>query len=156
MNKWDKRFTDLAMHVAGWSKDPSTQVGAVIVGPDKEVLSVGYNGFPRGMNDSEERLNDRPLKYALTVHAERNAILNAARYGISLKGSTLYVIATSGGKYWGGAPCQACSIEVAQAGISQVVAPTPHGMPDRWRASCHEGAEVLRECGIIYREFEYA
>ena len=68
VNKWDFRFLDMAKLVASWSKDPSTQTGAVIVAPRKNIIGVGFNGFPRGMYDSPERLNDRPEKYSRTIH----------------------------------------------------------------------------------------
>ena len=84
--KWDKRFLALASHIAGWSKDPSTQVGCVVVGPDREIRSTGFNGFPRGIEDSIARLENRELKYPLICHAEENAIMHATRIGISLKG----------------------------------------------------------------------
>ena len=73
--KWDKRFLALAEHIARWSKDPSTKIGAVIVDPNKRVVSLGYNCFPRGVEDSEERLENREVKYKIIVHCERNALL---------------------------------------------------------------------------------
>ena len=82
--KWDRRFLDLASHICGWSKDPSTKVGCVVVGEDREIRSTGFNGFPRGIEDSMERLDDRELKYPLICHAEENAIMHAARFGSSL------------------------------------------------------------------------
>lgn len=152
---WHHRFVDLALLVGGWSKDPSTQVGAVLIGPELEVLSVGYNGFPRGIEDTYERLHDRPLKYRLIVHAEQNAILNAARRNIPIRGSTLYVIASSGGKLWGGAPCERCAVEVVQAGIAQVVTPMTMDMPESWVESCKHGEAILKEAGVGYNEFRY-
>jgi dCMP deaminase len=157
IDKWDKRFIDLAKHINTWSKDPSTRVGAVLVGPDREILSVGYNGFPRGIADTPERLNDRPTKYELVVHAEINAIMNAARQGICTHGSTMYVIATSvvTGEDWGGAPCIRCAVETIQAGISRVCVPKPINMPSSWVESCEKGYRVLQESGVEYREFEW-
>lgn len=109
--KWRKRFLALAEHVSTWSRDPSTKVGAVIVNDDRQVLSLGFNGFPRGVADKEERYNDRPIKYKLIVHAEANAILNATgpihRY-------TLYTT-----KF----PCSECTKLIIQAGISEIVIP---------------------------------
>ncbi len=87
-DKWDDRFLNLAKFVAEWSKDPSTKVGAVIVRPDRTVASVGYNGFPRGVLDHVDRYSDRDTKYAMVVHAENNALINARQ---SLEGCTLYV-----------------------------------------------------------------
>jgi dCMP deaminase len=144
--------------VAQKSKDPSTKVGAVIVGPDHEIRSTGYNGFPRGaaddLSNSElvwraltptEKQNvvkarlERPLKYAWVVHAEQNAIVNAARIGTSTKGCCLYVNAMP--------PCQDCSKLIVQAGISMVVLCYKE-IPERWRASCDIGNEILCECGV--------
>ena len=61
-SKWDLRFLELANHISSWSKDPSTKVGCIIVGADREIRSTGFNGFPRGIDDSEERLTDREEK----------------------------------------------------------------------------------------------
>lgn len=89
-NLWHKRFLDLADYISAWSKDPSTKVGAVIVDPStKRVLGLGYNGFPQKVADTQERLNDRTLKYPLMVHAEANAVHAAGKQ--NLKGSFLYV-----------------------------------------------------------------
>ena len=109
--KWDERFLTLASDVAGWSKDPSTQVGAVIVDTECRVLSLGYNGFPRGIDDSVERLGNRETKYSLIVHAEANAILNAPASSV-LEGATIYVTH---------APCAECAKTIIQAGIERVV-----------------------------------
>src|SRR6056297_1129882 len=92
MNKWDERFLDMAELVATWSKDPSTKIGAVCVEPQsKRILSMGYNGFPRGIADLDWRYEDKEVKYSLVVHAEANAIYNATSNGVSLEGSTIYV-----------------------------------------------------------------
>lgn len=152
MTNWDKRFIDLAHHIAMWSKDPSTKVGAVIVGEDRQILSIGYNGFPRGIEDSEYRLNDRPTKYKIVVHAEMNAILNAARSNIPIKGSTLYVIADSQGRTWGGPPCTRCTVEVIQAGIAHIVVPSPTGVPESWTTDLDYAKSLLMEAKIDYRE----
>jgi dCMP deaminase len=108
-SKWDLRFLQLAAHVAGWSKDPSTKVGAVIA-DGKHVVSLGYNGFPATTEDRDEWLSDRPTKYEMVVHAEMNAILNARQ---SVRGLTLYVSPLS--------PCSECVKLIAASGISRVV-----------------------------------
>ncbi|CAC9531036.1 dCMP deaminase (EC 3.5.4.12) [uncultured Gammaproteobacteria bacterium] len=113
LNKWDERYLSLAKEIATWSKDPSTQVGAVIVGSKKEVLSQGFNGFPRNINDSDERYNDRKTKYKFVVHAEMNAIYNATYSGTSLDGATLYV--------YGLPICSECAKGIIQVGIKKVV-----------------------------------
>jgi len=74
ITKWDRRFLEMARLVSSWSKDPSTKVGSVVVRPDKTVASVGFNGFPRGVADTEARLCDRGEKLDLIVHAEINAL----------------------------------------------------------------------------------
>lgn len=113
--KWTKRFMALAEHIAGWSKDPSTKVGAVIVGKGhegKKVLGIGFNGFPRGVDDSEWRYQARPVKYSLVVHSEANAILDAS--GRQLHGCALITT-----KF----PCSACAKLIIQAGIATVICP---------------------------------
>ena len=87
--KWDFRFIELAKHISLWSKDPSTKVGCVVVGEDREIRSTGFNGFPRGIDDDEDRLTNREKKYPLICHAEENAIMHAARIGVSLKTALL-------------------------------------------------------------------
>lgn len=88
--RWDNHFLGMALYHSKLSKDPSTRVGSVIIGPDREILSAGFNGFPRGIADTHERLHDRDMKLKLVVHAEMNALLAAARTGMRLKGCTLY------------------------------------------------------------------
>jgi len=77
MNKWDKRFMELADHISSWSYDPNTKVGCVIVDDRNRILSVGYNGFPRGVIDAPYRYQDRPTKHLFVAHAERNALDNS-------------------------------------------------------------------------------
>lgn len=108
--KWDKRFLRLAREISSWSKDPSTKVGAVIVDDNNRIISVGYNGFPQGVEDSEERLLDRQKKYDIIVHGEMNAILFANK---SLVGCTLYT--------WPFEPCSKCAGVIIQSGIKRVV-----------------------------------
>ncbi len=151
--RWDRHFLRLALDHARMSKDPSTVVGAVIVGPDREVRSAGFNGLPRGIADTEERLNNRPLKLMLTVHAEMNAVLAAARIGTPVKGCTLYVTAADHvGGVWGGPPCTRCTVEIIQAGIAEIVAYSSAAIPDRWKADIENARGLLAEAGIVYRE----
>ena len=89
--KWIKRYFEIARTVSTWSKDPSSKIGAVIIGDNGQIISQGYNGFPRGVNDAEERYNNRELKYKMVVHAELNAILNALYNGSSVKGASIFV-----------------------------------------------------------------
>jgi len=113
LNKWDLRYLKLAEEVASWSKDPSTQIGAIAVGNKGQVLSQGYNGFPRGILDKEAYYLDRETKYKYVVHAEMNVIYNATYNGVSLDGATMYVT---------GLPvCSDCAKGIIQVGISRVV-----------------------------------
>lgn len=122
--KWDGRFLELANHISEWSKDPSKKVGAVIVDENRRVVSLGYNGFPRGVDDTKkERYENRETKYKFVVHAERNALDNAP---LMVDGCTLYVNLL---------PCHECAKSVIQRGIRRVVAPTPKNIgenPYNW------------------------
>ncbi len=154
-HKWDMRFLELAKMVASWSKDPSTKVGAVIVGPDMEIRSTGINGFPRGVEDTEARLTNREEKLSLVVHAEMNAILNAVRFGIQLKGCTMYVAATDqSGAVWGGPPCTRCTVEVLQSGIATIVSYPKKFAPSRWHASLAAAESLLEEVGVKFIEVQ--
>jgi len=153
--RWDRHFIKRCLCVSEMSKDPSTRVGAVIVDGDGVQRADGYNGFPRGILDTQERLNDRDMKLRLVVHAERNALLNAARIGTAVKGCTLYLAATdSSGAIWGGSPCTACVIEVLQAGIARVVSPPMKNTPTRWRDDLLFARGLLNEAGVSYEEVE--
>jgi dCMP deaminase len=142
MADWDARFTRLALHIASWSKDPSTKVGCVVVGPDREIRSTGFNGFPRGIEDTAARLNDREQKYPLVCHAEENAIMHAARIGVSLKGCIAYVT-------W--PPCTRCARSLIQAGISQVAYPAGLEIPERWAEDFAISGAMLQEAGLVTR-----
>ncbi len=156
MNSWDQHFVDMCLFVGNKSKDPSTKVGSVIVGPDNEIRGTGYNGFPRGIKDYDYRLNDRELKIKLVVHAEMNAILAAARVGIPVKGCTMYVLAkdVKTGKTWGGSPCTRCTVEMIQAGITEVRVPVPKSIPERWKDDLDLAQSILIEAGVRYVELE--
>lgn len=143
--KWDTRFVELAMHIANWSKDPSTKVGCVVVGEDREIRSTGFNGFPRGIRDDEERLLDREQKYPLICHAEENAIMHAARIGVSLKGSTAYVT-------W--PPCSRCARSLIQSGIKEIIYPTPGEIPERWIEDFNISNGMISEAGVIVRTID--
>ena len=138
--KWDIRFIELARHISQWSKDPSTQVGCVVVGPDREIRSTGFNGFPRGVED-DGRLEDREKKYPIICHAEENAIMHAARIGLALKGCTAYVT-------W--PPCTRCARSLIQAGIVRVVVPEVE-LPERWIADFDMSRSLLKEAGVAFR-----
>ena len=109
MIDWRQRYLLLAEHVAQWSKDPSTKVGCVLVNSDGIIVGTGYNGFPRGVKDTPERLLDRPTKYKMTIHAEVNAVLNASA---SVKGATAFCTHP---------PCSSCLGVLIQAGVIGVI-----------------------------------
>ena len=142
---WDEYFLSIAAVTASKSKDPSTKVGAVIVRPDRTIVSVGYNGFPRGVADTPERLNDRPTKYSLVVHAEMNAILSARE---SLNKCTLYTVPFM--------PCDRCFVHVIQAGIKRVCFPkaTPE-QEQRWGEAFNRVLLLAEEANIEMMEFSY-
>ena len=133
--KWDTRFIDLADYVAQWSRDPSTQVGAVIVRTDKTVASLGFNGFPRGVEDTDERYNNRETKYKFVCHAEANAILTAQE---NLQGCTIYTSPIY--------PCNECAKMIIQSGISRVVTRQP--INERWNESNSFAAIMFHESKI--------
>ena len=111
--KWHKKFLDMVDLVSTWSRDPSTKVGAVIVDKQNNVRSVGYNGFPRNVDDNKmERWEDRPTKYKFVEHAERNAIYAAARHGTPIEGCKMYL---------GWYPCADCARAIIQVGIKRVI-----------------------------------
>jgi dCMP deaminase len=141
MNEWDDRFFDLADMVGSWSKDPSTKVGAVIIRPDRTIASVGYNGFPRGVDDSPEIYEDRPTKYMRIVHAEANAILSARE---PLHGYTLYVTPLH--------PCATCSGLIIQAGIKVVnySMSKQNIRNEAWQQHYEQMTEMFLQAGIRY------
>ena len=139
MADWNERFLNLATHISQWSKDPSTKVGCVVVGPDHEIRSTGFNGLPRGIEDKDERLNNREIKYPMICHAEENAIMHAARIGISLKECTAYVT-------W--PPCTRCARSLIQAGIRTVIYPKNTEIPDRWASDFELSMDMFKEAGI--------
>lgn len=133
------KFANIAREIAQLSKDPSTKVAAIILGPGMEIRATGWNGFPRGVADTEERLNDRPTKYQFVAHAEANAIANAARSGVSTDGCTLLVTALH--------PCNDCAKLIIQSGIKKVYAPLPE-IDGRWADSFEIASTMFREAGV--------
>ncbi len=138
MNKWDQRFLGLAAHVAQWSKDPSTQVGAVIVDEKNRVVSLGFNGFPRGV---EDRDMPREQKLLRTIHAEVNALLFARQ---DVEGCTMYVTHP---------PCAQCAAKIVQAGIRCVVwdKVSPEFF-DRWADDINAALAIYDEADMEYKE----
>lgn len=139
--KWDRRFMEMAQTISTWSKDPSSKIGAVVVNDEKRILATGYNGFPRGIEDSEERLNNRDEKYPRIIHAEMNALMNALYNGVSVKGCTLYV--------YGLPICPDCTKCVIQAGIKRVVIPTFKTEKGEWEKIWLERSlPMFKESGV--------
>ena len=140
---WTDYFLNIAEQVKLKSKDESTQIGAVVVGLDNEVLSTGYNSFPRGLDDSKQERQERPEKYFWFEHAERNAIYNAARIGVSLKNSTIYLTS--------GIPCMDCARGIVNSGIKTVyckeVCTTKN--KEKWEESQKKSLQLLLECGVV-------
>ena len=132
--KWDNRFLELAKVVGSWSKDPSTQVGAVIVDENNRIVSVGYNGFPRGVEDNH-RLLERQEKYDIIVHAEANALMFANK---SVEKCTLYT--------WPFQPCSRCAGLIIQSGINRVVSVVQQ--EDRWKKNFTLARQLFDESGI--------
>lgn len=137
---WDRFYMGMAQYVASKSKDPSTKVGAVLT-KDNRLISAGYNGFARQIEDTHERLHNRDLKYMLTIHAEENAEKFARE---SLEGATLYT--------WPFMTCTRCASRMAQAGVVRHVAPHVSVMPvdvqDRWKVDLELAEGIHAETGI--------
>jgi len=137
-DKWQARFIDLAKEIASWSKDSGTQVGSVIVRPDRTICSVGFNGFPRGVKDSQEAIENRDAKLLRTIHAELNAILSSKE---SLVGYSLFV--------WPFQPCANCAAAIIQSGITEVYCPyNDHLAHERWSESFRAALQMFDEAGV--------
>jgi dCMP deaminase len=141
--KWDLRFIELANHVSSWSKDPSTKVGAVIVTEDRRVLSMGYNGFPRGCPDREEDYANREVKLKLVSHAERNALDNV---DVSVRGCTLYTTHF---------PCNECAKSIVQKGITRVVSPFIDNDDYHTKFHTSETKHMFRYAGVVINFYTY-
>ena len=138
VSHWDSRFMRIAKEVQSWSKDPSTKCGCVLV-HDRRIISTGYNGLPASLSDSLDRYQNREFKLATIIHAEKNAIFNAAKNGASTEGATAYVT-------W--PPCSQCASALIQAGVSKVVCPDPKTGPERWVSNFLLANDLLYEAGV--------
>lgn len=144
--KWKVHYLQQARLVAELSKDRSTKCGCVIVGMRRNVLTTGYNGMCRGMDDNVEERHERPQKYAYFEHSERNAVYNAAYEGVRLAGSVAFVT---------GPPCVDCTRAMIQSGVVAVIIPEHHNFKeqekvDRWRESCQIAFDHMEECGVMF------
>ena len=145
MNKWDRRFFDLAKTYSMWSKDPSRKIGAIAIDPTKKIIiSHGYNGFPRGIADTDDRLRVREEKYKYVVHAEMNVIYNASYSGVSLNDSHIYV--------YGLPVCSECAKGIIQVGVKHVhiLVPIENDIPTIWADHWIKTKEMFDETGVQY------
>jgi len=144
MTKWDTRFLGLAAHISAWSKDPSSQVGAVITDGNR-IVSLGYNGFAAGVEDRPERLGDRECKLNLTIHAEENAMIFAKR---DLSGCTVYVTHP---------PCPRCASKLIQEEVKRIVYIAPsEDFLSRWADDLRLSAEMYQEAGVEVSSYALA
>lgn len=145
--KWHRRFLEVARLISTWSKDPSTKTGCVVVDRNRAIVSVGYNGFARGVVDSAERYDDRETKYRFVVHCDTNAIYSAANRGVSLQGCTMYLT---------GPPCNECMKGIVQSGIDAVVWPEDNpferdeSVRARWAAQIEAAEDMADEAGVAF------
>ncbi|MEK7072801.1 MAG: deaminase [Patescibacteria group bacterium] len=141
---WDQLFMTMVYLVATKSKDESTHIGAVVIGPDKEVRSTGYNSFPRGINDNVPERQLRPEKYFWFEHSERNAIFNATRFGASLKDCIMYT---------NGIPCMDCARAIVQSGIKEVVVDKSWDdqNPIEWQEHAQRTKQLFAEAEVKLR-----
>jgi dCMP deaminase len=136
--KWQARFLALTKEIASWSKDNGTKVGSVIVRPDRTICSVGFNGFPRGIEDNPSAIANRDTKLLRTIHAELNAILSAKE---PLNGYSIFV--------WPFQPCSQCAAAIIQSGIKVVYCPfTDHSSNERWSDSFMSALQMLDEANV--------
>lgn len=141
MDKWDLRFLGMADYVSSFSKDPSTKVGSVLV-RDNIVIGMGFNGFPRGMEDKPEYYMNREEKYSRIVHGEINALIFSNN---KPTGATLY--------NWPFLPCDRCAIQLIQAGVTKFVAPEPTAdQATRWEETFVKTRQYAKECGVEIME----
>lgn len=141
-DSWNLKYIELAKKFASWSKDPSVKVGAVAIGFKGQVLSQGYNGFPKQFNDSLDIYKTSELKKKYIIHAEMNCIYHATLNGISLEGSTLFV--------YGLEVCHECAKGIIQVGIKEVVTYSPNPPKRKWLESFKTSEELLAKSNINY------
>ena len=140
MTNWPARYISLAEYISQWSKDPSTKVGAVLFRKDGSIISMGYNGFPRGCSDDPMLLEDRDIKLKMTIHAEENALLAAGRNGTSLEGACVAVTRH---------PCSSCAAKLSQAGIRQVYYIGDDDFEERWADDVALARHMFNQLGVL-------
>ena len=143
-DKWDIRFINLAKEISSWSKDPSRQIGAVIVNQNKHVVGMGYNGFPSGIADKEKRLKNKELKRAISLHAEESAILNAK---CDLDNCKIYV--------YGLPCCSHCASMIIQSGIKEVYYQlSEKGESEHWKQNTDLAKSLFKEAKVKVKELK--
>jgi dCMP deaminase len=144
---WKEYFRGIAHQVKLKSKDRYTQIGAVVVGSDNQIVSTGYNSFPRGIDDSVDKRQERPEKYYWFEHAERNSLYNAALIGVSTKGCTMYLTC--------GIPCSDCARGIINSGISKIVCERVGGaVGNLWDEHAKRSIEMFNEAGVMIEYYE--
>jgi dCMP deaminase len=144
---WDEYFINIAEQVKLKSKDNNTKIGVVLVGKNNEIVSTGYNSFPRGINDDVVERQEKPEKYFWFEHAERNCIYNAARIGVSTLGTTMYMTC--------GISCADCARAIISAGVEKIVLRSGKGaMSPKWQESAERSNKMFKEAGIIVEFFD--
>ena len=139
---WVSYYKQLANTVKLKSKDKYTQIGAVIVGKDGEIVSTGYNSFPRGLDDGLNYRQERPEKYYWFEHAERNAIYNAARIGVSTKETTMYLSC--------GLPCADCARGIINSGVTRIFCERVDVTKgEMWKESQERSWDMFMETGVM-------
>lgn len=139
LTKWDWRFIQRAEAIALWSKDPNKKVGCVLA-LGKRSIAEGYNGFPEGLSDDLSRLKNQFFKDRVILHAEKNAVINAGKFGVATEGATAYV------NYH---PCASCASVLIQAGIKKIVCPSPSEASDKWKEDFKLSSDILVEAGLL-------
>ena len=139
---WNEYFLTIAESVKSKSKDRRTQIGAVIVGEDREIVSTGFNSFPRGIDDNVEERQVRPEKYFWFEHAERNALYNAARIGVSTKNTTMYLTC--------GIPCADCARGIISSGVRAIYCKQEDTTKNRehWDEHAKRRVQMFQEAGV--------
>lgn len=138
---WTEYFINIANTIKLKSKDKNTKIGVVIVGDNHEIVSTGYNSFPRGIDDDVPERQERPEKYYWFSHAERNAIYNAARIGVSTNGCTMYCTCDIS--------CADCAHAIINSGIKKVVfTQSTKEWPDKWKESAERSIIMFKEAGV--------
>lgn len=146
---WHQYFITLCNQVKTRSKDQSTQIGVVIVGTDNQIISTGYNSFPRGINDSLPERQERPEKYFWFSHAETNAIINSALNGVSTKGAKMYMTC--------GVPCADCARNIINSGIKEIWCQSTlkdMNNRDKWEEHAKRSLQMFEESGVSVNFYE--